>query len=108
MRARAALPAFALTERNVATVTLLCRHLDGIPLALELAAARLATLSLTDLAARLDDRFRLLTGSNRTTHIPHPDRRNRELQCYGQVDTCHWRHKCFLRDSACCGVERAT
>jgi predicted ATPase len=66
MRAQAALPAFALTERNVDTVTLLCRQLDGIPLALELAAARLSTLSLTDLAARLDDRFRLLTGGTRT------------------------------------------
>jgi non-specific serine/threonine protein kinase len=43
-----------------------CRRLDGIPLAIELAAARLAALSLDQLAARLDDRFRLLTGGSRT------------------------------------------
>jgi tetratricopeptide (TPR) repeat protein len=44
---------------------LVCRHLDGIPLAIELAAARLAFLSLADLASRLDDRFRLLVGGSR-------------------------------------------
>lgn len=58
--------AFALTEQNVDMVAQICRRLDGIPLAIELAAARLAALSLEQLAARLDDRFRLLTGGSRT------------------------------------------
>ncbi|WP_051969356.1 ATP-binding protein [Kitasatospora azatica] len=61
-RAAAVLPGFALTERNGAEVALLCRRLDGIPLALELAAGRLSALSLEQVSSRLDDRFRLLTG----------------------------------------------
>jgi predicted ATPase/DNA-binding XRE family transcriptional regulator len=64
-RAQVARPTFALTEQNAATLVQICRRLDGIPLALELAAARLAALTLADLAARLDDRFRLLTGGSR-------------------------------------------
>jgi non-specific serine/threonine protein kinase len=65
-RARAVQPAFALTEQNAAAALQVCRRLDGIPLALELAAARLAVLTLEGLAARLDDCFRLLTGGSRT------------------------------------------
>jgi non-specific serine/threonine protein kinase len=65
-RAQAVRPAFAQTEQNAGLVAQVCRRLDGIPLALELAAARLAALSLEQLAARLDDRFRLLTGGSRT------------------------------------------
>jgi predicted ATPase/DNA-binding SARP family transcriptional activator len=65
-RARAAAPRFTLTDRDVAAVARICRRLDGIPLALELAAARLASLSAEVLAARLDDRFTLLAGGNRT------------------------------------------
>jgi predicted ATPase/DNA-binding CsgD family transcriptional regulator len=57
---------FALTERNAGTVAEICRRLDGIPLALELAAARLQMLSVDRIAALLDDRFRLLTGGSRT------------------------------------------
>jgi predicted ATPase/DNA-binding SARP family transcriptional activator len=64
-RARAAAPRFTLTDRNAAAVARICRRLDGIPLALELAAARLALLSADLLAARLDDRFSLLSGGNR-------------------------------------------
>jgi non-specific serine/threonine protein kinase len=65
-RTRAALPDFALTERNATAVAEICARLDGIPLALELAAARVAALGVEPLAARLDGRFRLLTGGHRT------------------------------------------
>ena len=65
-RARTARPGFALAPSQASTVAHICRRLDGIPLALELAAARLSSLSLETLAARLDDRFRLLTGGSRT------------------------------------------
>jgi predicted ATPase/DNA-binding XRE family transcriptional regulator len=65
-RARAVQPHFALTAQNASTVVQVCRRLDGIPLALELAAARVRGLGVEDLAARLDQRFRLLTGGSRT------------------------------------------
>ncbi|HUR04264.1 MAG TPA: BTAD domain-containing putative transcriptional regulator [Nonomuraea sp.] len=65
-RATAARPAFALDEGNVAAVVALCRRLDGMPLAIELAAARLRTMTPRQLADRIDDRFRLLTGGSRT------------------------------------------
>ena len=57
---------FALTDGNAATVASICRRLDGIPLAIELAVPRLKVLSLQQLAAELDERFRLLTGGSRT------------------------------------------
>ncbi|XVQ15431.1 BTAD domain-containing putative transcriptional regulator [Spirillospora sp. CA-255316] len=63
-RASAAAPGFALDRGNAADVAAICRRLDGIPLALELAAARVRALGTAQLAARLDDRFRLL-GSGR-------------------------------------------
>jgi predicted ATPase/DNA-binding NarL/FixJ family response regulator len=59
-RAAAALPDFTLTEENREAVERICRHLDGIPLAIELAAVRLRALSVHQLLDRLDDRFRLL------------------------------------------------
>jgi predicted ATPase/DNA-binding SARP family transcriptional activator len=65
-RAIAARPAFTLDEENVAAVVALCRRLDGMPLAIELAAARLRTMTPRQLADRIDDRFRLLTGGSRT------------------------------------------
>jgi predicted ATPase/DNA-binding XRE family transcriptional regulator len=65
-RANAVRSDFVVTNRNAAAVARICHRLDGIPLALELAAARVRGLSVEDLAARLDDRFRLLTGGNRT------------------------------------------
>lgn len=66
VRATAALPAFALTEQNGAWVAEVCRKLDGMPLAIELAAARVQTLSIQQIAERLDDRFHLLTSGSRT------------------------------------------
>jgi non-specific serine/threonine protein kinase len=65
-RAAAAQPAFALTPATAPLVAQLCRRLDGLPLALELAAARLRVLSLEQLVQRLDDRFHLLAGGSRT------------------------------------------
>ena len=65
-RARAQLPGFQLTSQNTAAVVRICQRLDGIPLALELAAARVSGLSVEEIAQRLDDRFRLLTTGSRT------------------------------------------
>jgi predicted ATPase/class 3 adenylate cyclase len=65
-RGTAAKPDFRLTEGNTPFVAQICSRLDGIPLAIELAAARVKVLSLEQIAARLDDRFRLLTGGART------------------------------------------
>jgi predicted ATPase/class 3 adenylate cyclase len=64
-RCRAFQPGFALTDENAADVVRICRRLDGVPLALELAAARVRVLSVAQVAKRLDDRFRLLTGGGR-------------------------------------------
>src|SRR5262249_30256402 len=64
-RAAAAAPGFTLDTGNAHAVAGICRRLDGIPLALELAAARVRALGVHTLAARLDDRFRLLTAGKR-------------------------------------------
>ncbi len=65
-RATTTLPSFRLDESNIASVIEICRRLDGIPLALELAAARANVLSTAEIAQGLGDRFRLLTGGRRT------------------------------------------
>ncbi len=70
-RAAAARPGFAVTPANAELVLEVCRRLDGLPLALELAAARVASMPLPDLAARLDDRFRLLDSTVRTATVRH-------------------------------------
>jgi len=70
-RARAVKTTFALDERNADAVAQVCRRLDGIALAIELAAARVAMLTLPELARRLDDRFRLLAGGQRTAVERH-------------------------------------
>jgi non-specific serine/threonine protein kinase len=64
-RARAASSAFRATQDNARAIAALCRALDGIPLAVELAAARIGTLSPQQILQRLDDRFRLLAGGRR-------------------------------------------
>ncbi len=64
-RARAVNPAFALRDENSQAVSEICRRLDGIPLAIELAASRMKVLSAAQISERIDDRFRLLTGGSR-------------------------------------------
>jgi non-specific serine/threonine protein kinase len=71
VRAGTAKSDFALDERNAASVAQICRRLDGIPLAIELAAARIKILSVEEIAARLDDRFSLLTSGSRTAIPRH-------------------------------------
>jgi predicted ATPase/class 3 adenylate cyclase len=70
-RARTAQPGFGLGDANAAHVARVCRRLDGIPLAIELAAARMRVLSAHQVAEGLDDRFRLLTGGARTVVARH-------------------------------------
>ncbi|MBF9134689.1 AfsR/SARP family transcriptional regulator, partial [Plantactinospora sp. S1510] len=70
-RAGAARPDFAVDTDTVASVIQICRSLDGMPLAIELAAARLRTMTSVQVAARLNDRFRLLTGGSRTALPRH-------------------------------------
>jgi predicted ATPase/class 3 adenylate cyclase len=65
-RARAVEKSFALTNDNAPIVADICRRLDGIPLAIELAAARVKVLSVPNLAQRLNDRFKILTGGSRS------------------------------------------
>jgi len=70
-RAAAVSPGFALGEETTPLVADIVRRLDGLPLAIELAAARLRTLPLAEISRRLDDRFRLLTGGSRTALPRH-------------------------------------
>jgi len=70
-RARAVLPGFEVTAANAPAVARICRALDGMPLAIELAAVRLRTMSPDQVAARLDDRFGLLTGGSRIAMPRH-------------------------------------
>ena len=65
-RANSASPLFALTEENASEVAQVCRQVDGIPLAIELAAARVRSLSVGDISSRLATSFQLLTGGSRT------------------------------------------
>ena len=83
-RARRARPDFAVTTNNAETVTEICHRLDGMPLAIELAAARVRALTLDEIVDSLHDRFRLLTGGARTAV-----RRQQTLRA--SVD---WSHAC--------------
>src|SRR6185436_7964871 len=70
-RAAAVDPAFVLSGENAASVEEICRRLDGIPLAIELAAARVRVLKPEQIASRLEDRFAILTGGARTAIARH-------------------------------------
>jgi predicted ATPase/class 3 adenylate cyclase len=70
-RAQASQPTFNVTNENAPAVAQICHRLDGIPLALELAAAKVRALSVEQISKRLDDRFRLLTGGSRTALERH-------------------------------------
>lgn len=70
-RAQTVLPMFMVTNTNASAVAQICSRLDGIPLAIELAAARVKVLKVEQIAERLDDRFRLLTGGRRTALLRH-------------------------------------
>lgn len=70
-RARARLPAFELSAENAEAVAKICRDLDGIPLAIELASARLNVLTAEQIAARLEDQFELLSPAAQVTHSHH-------------------------------------
>lgn len=70
-RAAAVLPSFQITSDNEARVAQLCRRLDGVPLAIELAAVRMRALSVEQILARLEDRFRLLDSGSRTALPRH-------------------------------------
>lgn len=70
-RALAKLPNFTLTNENASFIAQICNRLDGMPLAIELAAGKIRALSAQQIAQRLDDRFRLLTGGSRTALPRH-------------------------------------
>ena len=70
-RAGSAKPAFTISTANAEAVDEICRRLDGVPLAIELAAARIPAMSPAEIAARLDERFRLLTGGPRAAVERH-------------------------------------
>jgi predicted ATPase len=70
-RVRAVQPAFAVSEANAPALAYICQRLEGIPLALELAAARVKGMTVEQIARRLDDRFRLLTSGSRTAVPRH-------------------------------------
>ncbi len=87
-RARGRDPAFSLNPHNAAAMTEICQRLEGIPLALELAAARVGTLSLEQIAQRLTDSLKLLTGGARTAV-------NRHRTLKGALD---WSHDLLSED----------
>ena len=85
-RASAVRPGFTVTERNAPIIAQLCWQLDGLPLAIELAAAWVKTLSPEQIAARLEDRFRLLTGGSRTATLRHQTLRGAIEWSYGLLN----------------------
>ena len=86
-RATTVAPGFALDEQNAPALARICQRLDGLPLAIELAAAKVKVLSAEQISTRLDDRFRLL-GTNSRTILPH----HRTLRA-----TMDWSHELLGR-----------
>ncbi|GAA2412771.1 LuxR family transcriptional regulator [Nonomuraea africana] len=84
-RAAAVVPGFGVTPDNAAIIERLCQRLEGIPLAIELAAARMRVMSVQNLLTRLDDRFQLLSGGPRT--MPHRQQTLRALMDWSR-DLC--------------------
>ena len=89
-RATTVAPGFALDEQNAPALARICQRLDGLPLAIELAAAKVKVLSAEQISTRLDDRFRLL-GTNSRTILPH----HRTLRA-----TMDWSHELLGREGA--------
>jgi predicted ATPase/DNA-binding winged helix-turn-helix (wHTH) protein len=85
-RARALNPGFSFDAQSISLTGTACRRLDGIPLAIELAAARAAMLGIHTLVAHLDDRFRLLTGGHRTALPRHQTLKATLDWSYGLLD----------------------
>jgi predicted ATPase/class 3 adenylate cyclase len=85
-RAQAAQPDFTLRAADVAAVAEICRRLDGIPLAIELAAARIVAMAPAEIAGLLDERFRLLTGGRRTAVERHQTLRATVDWSYSMLD----------------------
>jgi predicted ATPase/DNA-binding SARP family transcriptional activator len=93
-RAATARPRFGLTEDNNAVLVEICWQLEGIPLAIELAAARVKVISLNQIARRLQDRFRLLTGGPRTALPRHQTLQATMDWSYGLLSELE---RCLLR-----------
>jgi WD40 repeat protein/predicted ATPase len=85
-RAQAVQPGFALSTATATSVAAICMKLDGLPLAIELAAARLSVLSLEEILARLDDRFRLLRLGGRSADVRHQTLQATLDWSYGLLD----------------------
>jgi predicted ATPase len=102
-RAGAVRPGFAVDGDNVGAVVGICRALDGMPLAIELAAARLRALTAEQVAGRLDDRFRLLTGGSRTALARHQTLRavvDWSWDLLDEAERTVWRRMAVFTDGA--------
>ena len=100
-RARAVRPEFALDDTTTPVVADICRQLDGMPLAIELASARVGALTVGEIARRLDQRFRLLTGGRRTALERHQTLRGTVDWSYELLDELEAR--VFNRSAAFAG-----
>ncbi|MDQ1456595.1 MAG: hypothetical protein QOH28_2215 [Actinomycetota bacterium] len=104
-RARAARPGFEVDDANIDPVAETCRRLDGIPLAIELAAARVVAMSPRELAALLDERFRLLTGGRRGSLERHQTLRATVEWSYSLLNDTE--RTMFDRLAVCSGCDAA-
>jgi tetratricopeptide (TPR) repeat protein len=104
-RARGARPGFVVDDANIDAVAETCRRLDGIPLAIELAAARVVAMSPRELAALLDERFRLLTGGRRGSLERHQTLRATVEWSYSLLNDTE--RTVFDRLAVCSGCDAA-